>query len=80
MLDVLAGGLMDKKIEELEKEALRTGMKIDWEAGKLIPNPLAKMDHHQRALWARIETDRQRMRDYYDMKDNDPASPEQAGW
>lgn len=68
------------KIRALQAEADAKGMLVDWEAVKLVPkrNPFEGMNHYQRDAYAK----KWQRDDYYKYldKDNDPASPEQAGW
>lgn len=69
-----------ERIEQLQQEAEQTGKTVDWETGTLIPRPYQGMDHHQRDALAARDSRKQFYRDLDDSKDNDPASPEEAGW
>jgi hypothetical protein len=68
------------EIRALYAEAQRTGKQVDWETATLIPRKYEHLTHHQRDFVAREETRRQEYRDKRDAMDNDPASPQEAGY
>lgn len=66
------------KIHQLQEEAKRLDMDIDWETASLVPKPLKAMTPHQRDRYVREWKQRQFYKGLDERKDNDPASPEQA--
>lgn len=69
-----------EEIQALYSEAERTGQTVDWETATVVPRKYKGMDPHQRDLMAAQDTRRQQYKDLSNQKDNDPASPEEAGW